>query len=123
MSIVNYLGLHSGDPPFEVRDNFLIPELDFGASGHSRIHNFAFQGGGGESHNSRVPLPPPKKRKNGSQKYRKKPYEVHLEVTRLERHAIFRKSISLDDVDCFEALKSHMPSELTAQLTCQDVPR
>ena len=46
MSIVNYLGLHSGDPPFEVRDNFLIPELDFGASGHSRIHNFAFQGEG-----------------------------------------------------------------------------
>ena len=46
MSIVNYLGLHSGDPPFEVRDNFLIPELDSGASGHSRIHNFAFQGGG-----------------------------------------------------------------------------
>ena len=51
--------------------------------------------------------PPPKKRKNGSQKYRKKPFEVHLEVTRLERHAIFRRSISLDDVDCFEALKSH----------------
>ena len=36
----------AGDPPFEVRDNFLIPELDSGASGHSRIHNFAFQGGG-----------------------------------------------------------------------------
>ena len=46
-------------------------------------------------------LPPPKKLKNGSQKYGKKPYEVHLEVTRLERHAIFRRSISLDDVDCF----------------------
>ena len=54
-----------------------------------------------------LPAPPPKKRKNGSQKYGKKPYEVHLEVTRLERHAIFRRSISLDDVDCFEALKSH----------------
>ena len=54
-----------------------------------------------------LPAPPPKKRKKGSQKYRKKPYEVHLEVTRLERHAIFRRSISLDDVDCFEALKSH----------------
>ena len=32
--------------------------------------------------------------------------EVHLEVTRLERHAIFRRSISLDDVDCFDTLKS-----------------
>ena len=41
----------AGDPPFEVRDNFLIPELDSGASGHSRIHNFAFQGGGVKSHN------------------------------------------------------------------------
>ena len=39
------------------------------------------------------------------QKHRKKQYEVHLEVTRLERHAIFRRSISLDDVDCFDTLK------------------
>ena len=57
-------------------------------------------------HSGVVLDPPPKKRKNGSQKYWKKPYEVHLEVTRLERHAIFRRSISLDDVDCFDTLKS-----------------
>ena len=43
-------------------------------------------------------MPPPK--------HGKKRYEVHLEVTRLERHAIFRRSISLDDVDCFDTLKS-----------------
>ena len=43
-------------------------------------------------------LPPPK--------HQKKQYEVHLEVARLERHAIFRRSISLDDVDCFDTLKS-----------------
>ena len=36
------------------------------------------------------------------QKHVKKQSEVHLEVTRLERHAIFRRSISLDDVDCFD---------------------
>ena len=29
------------------------------------------------------------------------------QVTRLERHAVFRKSVSLDDVDCFDTLKSH----------------
>ena len=49
---------------------------------------------------------PPKKRKNGSQKCWENTHEVHLEVTRLERHAIFRRSISLDDVDCFDTLKS-----------------
>ena len=37
----------------------------------------------------------------------KKRYKVHPEVTRLERHATFRRSISLDDVDYFDALKSH----------------
>ena len=50
--------------------------------------------------------PPLKKRKNGSQKCWGNTHEVHLEVTRLERHAIFRRSISLDDVDCFDTLKS-----------------
>ena len=57
-----------------------------------------------------IPPPPPplqKQRKKGSQKCRKNTCEVHLDVTRLERHAIFRKSISLDDVDYFDALKSH----------------
>ena len=53
-----------------------------------------------------VEVAPPKKRKNGSQKCWKNIYEVHLEVTRLERHTIFRRSISLDDVDCFDTLKS-----------------
>ena len=68
------------------------------------------EGGGGVQKAAGPELrspPPPKKRKNGSQKCWENTYEVHLEVTRLERHAIFRKSISLDDVDCFEALKSH----------------
>ena len=51
--------------------------------------------------------PPPKKRKKGSQKCWENTHEVHLEVTRLKRHAVFRKSVPLDDVDCFEALKSH----------------
>ena len=37
----------------------------------------------------------------------KKPYEVHLEVTRLERHAIFRRSLSLDNVDCFDTPKTY----------------
>ena len=53
-----------------------------------------------------VPPPPTKKRKHDSQKCLENIYEVHLEVTRLERHAIFRRSISLDDVDCFDTLKS-----------------
>ena len=44
--------------------------------------------------------------KYGSQKCWKNTYEVHLEVTRLERHAIFRRSISLDDVDCFDTRKA-----------------
>ena len=33
-------------------------------------------------------------------------HKVHLEITRLESHAIFRKCISLDDVDRFATLKS-----------------
>ena len=59
------------------------------------------------------PPPPPhpkKKRGNGVQKYRKKPYKVHLEVTRLERHANFRRSISLDDVDCFDTWNRRLNS-------------
>ena len=52
-------------------------------------------------------LPPRQKTlKMAPPKHGKKRYEVHLEVTRLERHAIFRKSISLDDVDCFDAPKT-----------------
>ena len=48
----------------------------------------------------------PKTLKMARANIEQKTYEVHLQVTRLERHAIFRKSISLDDVDCFDTLKS-----------------
>ena len=40
--------------------------------------------------------------------------EVHLEVTRPERHAIFRRSISLDDVDCFDTWNRRLNSGTNA---------